>query len=552
MSNPNDKITIVGGGIIGALEAYFAYKNAKKQGKQIRVTVYDKNEDLSQTTTHNIVPSLTADEALSVVPRGAALVEKLGFLFSEPGGIRVDDVPNVNGTDVAKRFVSAVQSYSTDEGAHKLRTQALLQLGKRSMELWQQIYDDADEEFKRIMRNANFNPCREPKNDTRALHDGYRIDLIYNVADAQKRAEGMRADYESIGYQHCKILTPAEVAAMDPELAAFCAANSVVNASGVREWKNNATALFRPGGCIDASIFLPELYSYLKKEMGQYVNEAGVTKDCFRLKFKRAVDIVTYTRAEKLAIDGLHFANGSSKTNKHAYQTANYVFCTGESVDALDKLGFVVPAYAGFAGPSLRLNIPMSPDQLAKIAGFNHCMEVHQEGVVLAWQARCIDNTVFIGVAGTKAFYSDQAPNVNQDFAKNRNLLQLNIINDVLPQFISIALGKDTTGQQLTEDDLNKLIADGIAKCWVGVRAVAYDGFPTLGNLYAQEKATATKVENARLTTHLGSGGASFGPAAVMFSRAIANLSTAEAEKDPFVVEVAQYSSSIRKSKPQF
>ncbi len=31
-------------------------------------------------------------------------------------------------------------------------------------------------------------------------------------------------------------------------------------------------------------------------------------------------------------------------------------------------------------------------------------MEVHQEGVILAWQARIKNNKVFIGVAGTKAF----------------------------------------------------------------------------------------------------------------------------------------------------
>lgn len=84
MSNPNDKVTIVGGGIVGALEAYFAYKEVKQQDKQIRVTVYDKNEYLSKTTTLNIVPSITSDEILSVVPRGAALVEKLWLLFSEP------------------------------------------------------------------------------------------------------------------------------------------------------------------------------------------------------------------------------------------------------------------------------------------------------------------------------------------------------------------------------------------------------------------------------------------------------------------------------------
>jgi len=407
MDNANDKLTIVGGGIVGALEAYFAYKEAKKEDKQIRVTVYDKNEDLSKTTILNIVPSFTPDEILSVVPRGTALVEKLGLLFSEPGGIRVDNVPNVNGTEVAGRFISEVQAYSTDEDGHKQRTRALLKLGRRSMELWQQIYDEADRDLQQIMRDSNFNPCRETLSDQRVLHDGYRIDLIYNMPNAQKRAEGMQADYESLGYVNCKVLTPDEVETMDPALAEFCSANSTQTDSG-RVWKNDATALFRPGGCIDTAVFLPKLYAYLQRVMGTYTNEAGARKDCFRLKFNREVDDVLYADDIRPVINGLHFANGANKINKHAYQSSQYVFCPGEAVGTLSELGFIEPAYAGFAGPSLRLRIPVQPEQLVEVADFNHCMEVHQEGVVLAWQARCIGDQIFIGVAGTKAFYGDQ------------------------------------------------------------------------------------------------------------------------------------------------
>ena len=61
-------------------------------------------------------------------------------------------------------------------------------------------------------------------------------------------------------------------------------------------------------------------------------------------------------------------------------------------------------------------------------------MEVHGEGIVLAWQARFKDNHLFIGVAGTKAFYGDKQPNKNEDFATNRNLIQLNMMNQVLPK----------------------------------------------------------------------------------------------------------------------
>ena len=72
---PENKLTI-GGGIVGAIEAYFAYLEAKNNGKKIRITIHEKNESISETTTSHIVPSLTPDEILSVVPRGQELVKK--------------------------------------------------------------------------------------------------------------------------------------------------------------------------------------------------------------------------------------------------------------------------------------------------------------------------------------------------------------------------------------------------------------------------------------------------------------------------------------------
>lgn len=78
-----------------------------------------------------------------------------------------------------------------------------------------------------------------------------------------------------------------------------------------------------------------------------------------------------------------------------------------------------------------------------------------------------------------------------------------------------MALGKQTKGMKLTQEDLIELKRRGIAERWVGTRAVAYDGFPTVGYVYND----AGQVSNARCTTHLGSGGASFAPAAVRVSR---------------------------------
>jgi len=539
-SYPSNKLTIVGGGIIAALEAYYAYLDAKNNNKKLRVTIHEKNTTIAETTTSNIVPSLTPDEILSVVPRGPALVEKLGILFSKPGGIRVDDVAGVNHSEVAQRFINQVQEYSKDEVGHDARAKTLLELGKRSMDLWQGIYDNADAELKKILEESNFNPCREPRSQHPMLHDGYRIDLIYNVPNAKNRAEGMKKDYESLGYKSCKVLSPAEVQTLDPYLTDFCNKHSDTDELGESKWKNDTVALYRPGGCLDTSIFLPKFYAYLKKVMGQYVNEAGKHQDCFQMRFERNVTDVTYEEQNKSIVNGLQFFNGTVKHNKHIYNHSDYVFCPGEAVGTLEKFGFAEPAYARFAGASLRLNIPIPANKLEAYSKFNHCMEVHQEGVVLALQARVKGNNIFIGVAGTKAFYSNIKPHKDQEFAKNRNLLQLNMINDVLPEFISWALGRDTKGHKLTETDLAILEEKGIAIRWAGTRAVAYDGFPTLGNLYNADG----KVENARGTTQLGSGGVSFGPGTVLASRSAMQENPSE---DTLVNQVLVYGSSRRK-----
>lgn len=190
---PTSKLTIVGGGIIGFLEAYYAYLEARDRGERIRVTIHEKNDSIKSTTTAHIVPSLTPDEILSVVPRGQELIKKLKDLFSEPGGIRVDDVDEVNDAICAHEFKHAVQEYGKDEEGHRERTDRLLELGKMSMDLWQDIYNHADAELKDILVASNFNPCREQTNtETRTLHDGYRIDLIYNDSNALIKANTMK------------------------------------------------------------------------------------------------------------------------------------------------------------------------------------------------------------------------------------------------------------------------------------------------------------------------------------------------------------------------
>jgi len=530
-SSPEEMV-IIGGGMVGGIEAYYAHLDAKKHNIPLRLTIYEKNNSLADTTVSNIVPSLTCDEILSVVPRGPELVKKMEVLFSNPGGIRVEDVAGIHGSSITEQFKREVQTYSLDEVGHNQRTQGLLALGKMSMDLWQEIYHNADAEFKEILRLSNFNRCGEPSSDTKVLHDGYRIDLIYNVSNAQERANGMKRDYEALGYKHCTILTPAEVMAIDLFLTDFCKSHSVDNV-----WNNDTVALWRPGGCLDAQVFLPKLYEYLKKAMGTYTNAQGKQEDCFQVKFGKKVTSVecAINAAGKTVIAGLTFEDG--QTVVHDSSHCHYVFCPGEAIGTLKKLGFCEPAYAGFAGVSLLLDIEIPQDKLKDYAKFSHCMEVHQEGIVLAWQARFRNNKIFIGVAGTKAFYSDQQPTKDQEFARNRNLLQLNMVNDVLPEFISLALKYDTKGKTLTAKDLDYLEAHKIAKRWAGVRAVVYDGFPTLGCVYKDN----AKVENARCTTHLGSGGGSFAPAATVISRHAMNENI-----DAFTKRILGYGNSSR------
>lgn len=529
--------SIVGGGIIGALESYYAYKEAQKDGAKICITVYEKGNSLdvssegrsSTNTSYNIVPSLTIDEILSVVPRGSELVEKLAVLFSQPGGIRVDDVTGANDSESAIKFKDSVAIYGSDKN-HDDRTLSLLMLGKKSMDLWQQMYDEGDEELKAILEASNFNPCREPDCSKKVLHDGYRIDLIYGIPNAEKRALNMQADYEKLGYKNCAILSPDEVAAIDPSLADFCQEHS----DGIisRVWKNDCVALWRPGGCIDTRVFLPKFYAYMKKVMGQYKDSNDQLQDCFQLQFGKEVVAVDFD-PEDPRIIGLKFSDGTQQTKDNS----QYVFCPGESVGTLRNLGFNEPAYAGFAGASLLLSIPISKDQIEMYKDFSHCMEVHNEGIVLAWQARFKEGSVFIGVAGTKAFYGDRIPNEDEEFARNRNLVQLNMINTVLPELISSAYGYDTHGKTISTEELSLLEEMDIAHRWVGRRAVAYDGFPTIGSLYKNDR----KISNARCTTHLGSGGVSFGPGAVSISR-----SSEQDLDDPFVQKILKYADSRR------
>ncbi|MGR3951575.1 MAG: hypothetical protein QRY74_01450 [Chlamydia sp.] len=74
-------------------------------------------------------------------------------------------------------------------------------------------------------------------------------------------------------------------------------------------------------------------------------------------------------------------------------------------------------------------------------------MEMHKKGIVVAWQTRFKENNLFTGIAETKAFYGNKQPNKEEGFARNRNLVQVNMMNDVLPECISAAYGYNTKGK---------------------------------------------------------------------------------------------------------
>lgn len=517
-SAPIDKsVTIVGGGIVGLLEAYHSHLEAKSSGETVQITVLEKNAKLSDTTTCNIVPSLTPDEIMSVVPRGSDLVAFLKLKFNKGNGIRVDDVKGIdNNSEIATKFIRSVEHYGKDDNAHRIRSEALLELGKYSMDLWQNFYDLADNELKEILRDSNYKPCLEVSCDQKKLHQGYRIDLIFNDQEAKSKAHSMQVSYNNLGYKSSRILSPSEVISIDPQLEDFVLKNSSLDSHGNLQWVEDAVALWRPGGCINTSLFLPKFVAYLEKTIVT-PSENRDELPLFEIKFDSKVVGVEYDDSCNISKVKVRNSEGESFFFPSVEEkiAKEFIFAPGEAVGTLRKLGFNEPDYAIFAGPSLRFCIDIPEDKIERYKNLDHCMEVHQEGVVLAWQTKYANSKVFIGVAGTKAFYADKKPRLNEEFARDRHLLQLNIVNNVYWDLISLALNKETTGKKLGKNDLDKLINKGIAKIWVGSRAVAYDGFPTLGPLYRGSE----MVHNARVTSHLGSGGVSFALGAIAMSR---------------------------------
>lgn len=535
---PNTKLTIIGGGIVGYFEAYFAYLDALEQNTQVKVTIHEKNASINDTTVMHLVPNLTPAEIVGVIPSGDEFLNKLDIPFDQPGGLRVDDVPKINDSPLASAFKRAVLQAGHDSARHE----NLLILGQKSMDFWQALFEHGDDELKSILIASHFHPCKERTKAQRELNDGYRIDLTFNYPDADKRAQQVLQEYIAMGYQDCRVLSPVEVCVMDPHLANFCADHSFIDVAGVRQWQQDAIAIWRPGGCIDTKIFLPLFHDYLSKVMGYYLDKHGYLKNCFKVNYDRHVESVVYENKNNQShITGLtFFGSPAIKRDKQHYHVSEYVFCPGENVGTLRKLGLQEPDAVRIAGASLILRIPLTPAQCNVYENFNHYMSVFSAGVSTAWQARLVDHHIVIGMGGSKAFYGDQEPKLYDDFAVSRAVTFLNMMNEVLPDMVSIALQRPTRGVNLTMADLTALEKAGMATRWVGSRAVAYDGHPTLGAVYHDGE----PIKNARCTTHLGSGGNSFAPAAVYVSRHHATVTHGVGD---LTEEVLKYADSRRK-----
>ncbi|MCH9632810.1 MAG: hypothetical protein S4CHLAM6_11530 [Chlamydiae bacterium] len=538
-------VVIVGGGIVGLFEAYNSYKEALAKGERVQIIILEKNKKLSETTTYNIVPSLTPDEILAVVPRGDDLVAALNQKFNIGEGIRVDDV---SGLDLLSErvagFIDYAKIYGKDDKGHQARTDALLSLGKKSMDLWQQFYDEADPELQSILRQARYKPCTEVSSNERALYKGYRIDMIFEDPAAHEKVKAMQEKYQNLGYLSSRPLSPQEVVEMDPQLKNLVYKLSYVNTNNELVWADDAAALWRPGGCLDSYTFLPLFVDYLDKQMTVTLSNGEKVK-LFEIKYDHKVvgsQINDCQEVEQLMIssqDGSTFLY----PEKVLDMKQEFIFSPGEMTGVLKGCGFDEPYGAVFAGPSLVMRVDLSDENSNLYSSLDHYMELHQEGVVFSWQARKVGSQVYAGLAGTKAFYGNQLPNVAEEFAQYRNLHQLNTLNTVFPDLISSALGRPTQSQMLTKCDLDYLVKEKVLAKWVGCRTVAYDGFPTFGPLYANSQ----WVTNARATTHLGSGGASFVHGAIYMSRlAMKKKIDSATPLDDLELKVCTYSDSRR------
>ncbi|HXW52774.1 MAG TPA: hypothetical protein VEL47_01585 [Myxococcota bacterium] len=494
---------IIGGGHIGLMDALLA-----DQAGEDRIDIYTK-KTVKESTAANIWNSHTHNEIVSVIPPSNRINELLGIDFDKQG-ISAYDLPGTQKSVSAKKFIDAVKRFGRDLKTQKLNDKALEDMGVKAMSKWKSFNKEAKGPLANLFERSSFNPCGDSEEAAHGeMRKGYRIDLMYGFPDVKATAKKLLEELgeEGAKYKYMRELSPDEVASRDPSLKNFVLANSI-DKGGSREWKEGVTAIWRPGGSLDTETFLPGVPSVLQERMG----------DRFSMRENHEVTGLSFEqdkRSGEYLITGMEFKDRPGISFRYP-EAIRFDIVPGEAVGTLERLGLFESPYAAFAGCSLKLEVDISnnPALLEEYKNFRHHMEVHKPGIVLAWQARLRDGKLFVGGAGTKAFYGDVEPKPiegdgpHEKFPEVNNLRQLQMFRDVLPHVVALGMGVDIKElpAEMTQQHLNDLVKKGVATRWVGRRSVRYNGMPSVGFVYHNGK----KVRNGTTITHGGSGGGSF------------------------------------------
>lgn len=494
------KISIAGNGIVALMVAYLLFLRSHEEQKAVKITIRGKYP-IDYTTAAFLVPSLSWNEILSVVPPGKKLLDSLQKLFTDfKGGIRLEETDTI--LLKAKEFIDAVESSGNDEQAQHRRTELLVEFSKLSLSIWELIYQSADQELRNIFDECNFLPCRELSSSEIKLRDGYRLDVYYEADDIEKKLQTAIEESMKNGYKHAQLVSPDNLLKLDTSFKTYVNSYSTLNENSIRVWNKGAGVILRPGGCVNTPLFLKKFSEYMQKIMGTYLTEKGIEKPRFKVKLGEVTGL-QYAKDKNhvLAFE----VDKQQKTNKHHYIQENFILCPGEKIGTVRRFGLFEPPHARFVGFSLKLSIP---EDLVFKAGFSLDYKSNMAIRTGAVSSSVVQVGKFgeqfsLGIGGLKAFLGLDDPDLNADYAIKASLYQLNMLNKVYAPFISVCLGKNTQGTLLTSDDLNVLIKNKFLTRWTGSRACAFDGAPTVDYGYNGQG----QVDNLLIATHLSSGG---------------------------------------------
>ncbi|ARB92107.1 FAD-binding oxidoreductase [Legionella longbeachae] len=504
IQNITEKVSIAGNGIVALMIAYFAFLKAREEDKAIKISIRGKYP-ITQTTAAFLVPSLSWNEILSVVPPGKKFIEALGKFFTEfNGGILLPNADKI--IYQAEEFIEAVKSCGEEDIYRK--KELLIEFSKLSLSLWGFIHETADEELRHILLESNYLACRERSVSEIRLRDGYRLDIYYDVLNFEEKLDATIKESREAGYQQAQLISPDELIQLDSSFQLFYENYSTTRSDGVRCWNPGAGVILRPGGCINTPVFLSKFVDYLTRVMGTYLTEDGKEKPCFKAKLGEVVGL-GYS-VEKNHVSQFHIADKKATIKKRNYNSNDFILCPGESVGTLRRFGLFEPPHARFAGFSLKLILP---ERLVLKAGFKmdyKCNLAIRTGVASSSvvQVGKFGESFTLGIGGMKAFLGLDEPDLNADYAIKASVYQLNVLNQIYAPLISVCLDRDTRCITLGQQELDQLIRDRFLTRWTGARACAYDGVPTI--CYGQNEYGS--IKNLIVATHLSSGGVTNAP----------------------------------------